>query len=334
MRTLKQFQALSATVSALPRCNGSRLLQTRYGQRGFGSFGLRKSNLNFQSCTLARYCVRYVSTIKVPNMGDSISEGTLVEWAKKVGDYCKVDDVVAVIETDKVSIDVRADQAGIITEHLAAIDDTLEVGAPLFKIDPSAKAPETTPAQKTPSPSQPSKEKEQTVPKSSGKTDVGQPPKANEKEKEKSTPRTPTILTKNREERRVAMSRMRQRIAQRLKEAQEKAASLTTFNEIDMNALISMRAKHKDIFLEKHGVKMGYMSAFVKASVSALKDQPSINAFIDENSKEIIFHDYCDVSVAVASPNGLVVPVIRNAELLSFADIEKQIQDFAGKAKK
>jgi len=127
---------------------------------------------------------------------------------------------------------------------------------------------------------------------------------------------------------------MRQRIAQRLKQAQETAAALTTFNEIDMTALVAMRQKHKDIFFEKHGVKMGFMSAFVKASVSALQAQPSINAFIDEERKEVVFHDFCDVSVAVASPNGLVVPIIRNAESLTFAGVEKQIQDYANRAKK
>jgi len=127
------------------------------------------------------------------------------------------------------------------------------------------------------------------------------------------------------------MSRMRQRIAHRLKEAQNTAASLTTFNEIDMSRLMQVRDAYKEAFEKKHAVKLGFMSAFVKACVIALREQPAVNAFID--GKEIVYHDYCDISVAVASPNGLVVPVIRNAEELGFKDVEKVIQEFAKKAK-
>ncbi|ETO07406.1 succinyltransferase [Reticulomyxa filosa] len=285
------------------------------------------------------WSVRHIKVTKVPNMGDSISEGTLVEWTKKVGDYCKVDDVVAVIETDKVSIDVRTDVAGVITEHLAAVDDTLEVGAPLFKIDPAAKAPEGQAAQPSASGAKSKDQAPAAATASSGsgdkkggvataKSESKPEPKAESKPDAKAAPAKPSPSSssssslssggKSREERRESMSRMRQRIAQRLKESQTRAASLTTFNEIDMSALTAMRAKHKDIFLEKHGVKLGFMSAFVKASVSALREQPSINAYFDDERKEIVYHDYCDVSVAVASPTGLVVP----------------IQEYANKAKK
>merc|ERR1719295_2025439 len=127
------------------------------------------------------------------------------------------------------------------------------------------------------------------------------------------------------------MSRMRLKIAERLKASQETTASLTTFNEIDMNNIINIRSKYKDAFTEKHGVKLGFMSAFVKASVSALEYMPAVNAYID--GKEIVYNNYCDVSVAVASPTGLVVPVIRNANNLSFAQVEQQIIDYAGKAR-
>jgi len=139
--------------------------------------------------------------------------------------------------------------------------------------------------------------------------------------------------TDNRTENRVKMSRMRQRVATRLKEAQNTAAMLTTFQEVDMGYLMELRSKHKDAFLEKHGVKLGFMSAFVKASTAALQEIPAVNAFIDDATKEIVYRNYCDVSVAVASPNGLVVPVLRNTEKMSFADVEKEIMNYAKKAK-
>jgi len=135
----------------------------------------------------------------------------------------------------------------------------------------------------------------------------------------------------DRSQTRVAMSRMRQKIAQNLKSTQETAACLTTFNEIDMKNIISVRNKYKDAFNEKHGVKLGFMSAFVKASTSALEFMPAVNAYID--GKEIVYNNYADVSVAVASPTGLVVPVIRNANTLSFAQVEQQIMEYAVKAK-
>jgi len=142
---------------------------------------------------------------------------------------------------------------------------------------------------------------------------------------------TQTTTSNNRSETRVPMSRMLLRIAERLKEAQNTAACLTTFNEIDMSNIMNLRNKYKDIFFEKHGVKLGFMSAFVTAAVSALKAQPAVNAYIE--GKEIVYHDYCDISVAVASPTGLVVPVIRNADQMSFAEIEKQIGHYAETAK-
>jgi len=137
----------------------------------------------------------------------------------------------------------------------------------------------------------------------------------------------------DRTETRTKMSRMRQRIAVRLKEAQNTTAMLTTFQEVDMGNLMEMRSKYKDEFHQKHGVKLGFMSAFVKASTKALQEIPAINAYIDDNTKEIVYHNFCDISVAVASPNGLVVPVLRNTEKMSFADVEKEIATYASKAK-
>lgn len=269
-----------------------------------------------------------VTTINVPNMGDSISEGTLVEWTKNIGDLCQVDDVVAVIETDKVSIDIRTDFAGVITEQLANIDDTLEVNAPLFKIDTSktegaaAPAADATPAASAPPTPQATSSAPSTPPPSTPSApstpSTPSPPKQSSSSLPPPPPPSATGLV-DRTQNRVAMSRMRQRIAQRLMEAQDTTASLTTFNEIDMKNIITVRNKYKDIFAEKHGIKLGFMSAFVKASCSALKDIPAVNAYID--GKDIVYNNYSDVSVAVASPNGLVVPVIRNANTLSFAEV-------------
>ena len=280
----------------------------------------RNVNLYYLSPFMNNKRLFSVNTINVPNMGDSITEGTLVEWTKNVGDMCQVDDVVAVIETDKVSIDIRTDFAGVLTEQLANIDDTLEVNAPLFKIDTSktegaaaaaaapASTPEPTPAAPAPSQSQASPPPPPPPPSPPKQQSAPPPP----------PPPSPTALI-DRTQNRVQMSRMRQRIAQRLMEAQETTASLTTFNEIDMKNIITIRNKYKDIFAEKHGIKLGFMSAFVKASCSALKDIPAVNAYID--GKDVVYNNYSDVSVAVASPTGLVVPVIRNANVLSFAQV-------------
>lgn len=299
------------------------------------------------------------STIRIPNMGDSISEGTLVQWNKKIGDYCKMDEVIAVVETDKVSVDIRVDQAGVLVEQMAKINDTLQVGASLCKIDTSASPPSSSNQKESP-------KQDKKLPDQSKNTDIPpkkpidvssapskkpveqskEPSQSPKKDKEKSSASSPKegssapksstpriIFTPNfsRSSTPVTMSRMRQRIAQRLKEAQNTAASLTTFNEIDMSNIMKIRNTYKDLFFEKHNVKFGFMSVFVKAAVSALQDQPAVNAYIE--GKEIIYHDYCDVSVAVASPNGLVVPVIRNAESLSFAEVERKIQEYSQKAK-
>eukprot|EP00494_Astrolonche_serrata_P023358 UN23616 len=275
-------------------------------------------------------------------MGDSITEGTLIEWAKGVGDYCEVDDIVAIVETDKVSVEIRAEEAGVIKEHFVGEEDTVEVGANLFKIDTSAAAPAgggdaapAKPKEDTPPPKQeaaptPAAPKQESTPPPKAPAPKAEAPKA------KPPPAAPTALPTlgggiTRNERRQPMSRMRLRIAERLKESQNTAASLTTFNEIDMTNLMKMRKLFGDEFLAKHGCKLGFMSAFMKASVQALKDQPSVNACIE--GKEVVYKDYVDISVAVASPAGLVVPVIRNCEAMNFADIEKSIIHYATKAK-
>jgi len=270
----------------------------------------------------------------VPNMGDSISEGTIVELSYQKGDYVNVDDVVAIIETDKVSIDVRASNAGVIDAYHCAVDDTVEVGAKLVSINPDGEAPvggavksvaETAVATPEPTTASQPETKLEAAPKVAH---VAKPPTPAAQPVSAVSPAPRVGL---RTEKRVAMSRMRQRIAERLKEAQNTAACLTTFNEIDVSKFMDVRKKYQEEFVAKHNVKLGLMSIFVKASCVALQDQPAVNAQIE--GKEIIYKDYNDVAIAVASPSGLVVPVLRNTEGMSLAEIEKQIMSYATKAK-
>lgn len=277
-------------------------------------------------------------------MGDSITEGTIVDVPVAPGDFVNADDVVVVLETDKVSVDVRAPESGAIVEILGEVDDVVEVGKPLFRIDTDAASggasavpvPTSGSSLKTESPvSSPAASVAENV-----KATESAPPKA--QSAPKAPPSTPksdlpfasaTAFLGQRTERRTKMSRMRQRVASRLKDAQNTAAMLTTFQEVDMSNLMEMRKKYKDSFAEKHGVKMGFMSAFIKASTAALKELPIVNAYIDDATQEIVYREYCDISVAVASPGGLVVPVLRNTETMSFADVERSIAMYGQKAR-
>ncbi|GJN89089.1 hypothetical protein Rhopal_002063-T1 [Rhodotorula paludigena] len=285
-------------------------------------------------------------------MAESITEGTLKQWLKQKGDYVEADEEVATIETDKIDVAVNAPKAGTLTELLANEEDTVAVGQDLFKLEPG-EAPAGGAAKEEPKKDEPKKEepkKEEAAPKKEEanpepkseyrKPDSAQPaPKAPEPAKKsegKSAPESPAQPQKfQRTENRVKMSRMRARIAERLKEAQNTAASLTTFNEIDMSALMSFRSKYKDQVLKDHGVKLGFMSAFVKASTVALKELPAVNASIEGtgNSAEIVYRDYADVSVAVSTPKGLVTPVLRNAESYNFVEIEREIAALGKKAR-
>lgn len=277
-------------------------------------------------------------------MGDSITEGTIVDLPVAPGDYVNADDVVVVLETDKVSVDVRAPEPGAIVEILGEIDDVVEVGKPLFRMDTDAEAPEggAAPA--------PEPEKEDVpaaaaapepvaaAPSTPAPAAASTPPPPAAKPTPPSPPvqapfQSATAFLGQRTERRTKMSRMRQRVAARLKDAQNTAAMLTTFQEVDMGNLMDMRRQYKDQFQEKHGVKLGFMSAFVKASTAALKELPAVNAYIDDKTQEIVYREYCDVSVAVASPGGLVVPVLRNTETMSFADVERSIALYGQKAR-
>ncbi|KAI0912404.1 dihydrolipoamide succinyltransferase [Ustulina deusta] len=288
------------------------------------------------------------TVVKVPQMAESITEGTLKQWNKQVGDYVELDEEIATIETDKIDVPVNAPEAGILTELLANEEDTVLVDQEIAKIEPGA-APEggdkseskDTPQKEDASAQQESKPqpKQESQPEPSSPT---APPPAPKKEsapkpsqppKDTSAPTGPVLGS--REERRVKMNRMRLRIAERLKQSQNTAASLTTFNEVDMSSLIEFRKLYKDEILQKTGVKLGYMSAFARAAVLAMRDIPTVNASIEgENGGDtIVYRDYVDISVAVATEKGLVTPVVRNAESMDLVSIEKAIADMGKKAR-
>lgn len=248
------------------------------------------------------------------------------------------DDVIAEIETDKTNVPVPAPCSGIISELL--VDDGSKVvpGQQIFKIDESSSsaAPATATVDAGPSvdstPSTPSPRTPELPPQTSPSQTAEQTYKP--VAQVTSTPMAESlgsIVVGPRAEQRVKMSRMRLRIAQRLKDAQNTCAMLTTFNEVDLSNLIDLRKTYKEVFLKKHGVKLGIMSTFAKASAIALKDQPAVNAVID--GTDIIYRDYIDISVAVATPKGLVVPVLRNVENMNYFDIEREIVELGNKAR-
>lgn len=298
--------------------------------------------------------------VTVPPFPESVSEGDL-RWEKGVGDSVSIDEVVAEIETDKTAIPVPSPGNGVIVERYAEDGATVKAGQKLFKLQLGAGggAPAAAPSPKvaTPPPPPPSATSPppppsptpSTPPIQAAKATAPPPPpktpppasmpvaaikhaQAVEAAVVKVPPADPTKeISGTRSEYRVKMNRMRQRIAQRLKEAQNTNAMLTTFNEIDMSAIIEFRKSNQDAFQKKHGIKLGFMSAFVKAAAYALQDQPVVNAVIDDN--EIVYRDYIDISVAVATPKGLVVPVVRNVENMNYADIEKAINALGEKAR-
>ncbi|KAI9593023.1 putative dihydrolipoamide succinyltransferase [Syncephalis fuscata] len=296
-------------------------------------------------------------------MGDSITEGTLKQWNKQVGDFVEQDEEVASIETDKIDVPVNAPSAGKITKLFYNEEDTVAVGADLFAIEAGAAKPagETTAAPKkapepvkeskpTPPPTpsaQPAKPATTTAPPTPPPSASASPVQAAVKSTPAPAPKAPALApaapdsTANkirfdqREERRVKMNRMRLRISERLKESQNTAASLTTFNEIDMTNIMNLRSTYKDAVLKKHGVKLGFMSAFVRASCVALSEVPMVNASIEgpNGGDTIVYRDYADISVAVATPKGLVTPVLRNAESMSFIEVEQAIIELGVKAR-
>ncbi|XP_031177936.1 dihydrolipoyllysine-residue succinyltransferase component of 2-oxoglutarate dehydrogenase complex, mitochondrial-like [Sander lucioperca] len=278
-----------------------------------------------------------VVTVKTPAFAESVSEGD-VRWEKAVGDSVTEDEVVCEIETDKTSVQVPAPAAGVIEELLVPDGGKVESGMPLFKLRKGAVAAKAapSPAAEAPAAAPPPPPPPASAPSAMPPVPTVPPQAAQAKPVSaiKPTAAAPAPPTAGgRGESRVKMNRMRLRIAQRLKEAQNTCAMLTTFNEVDMGNIQDMRKIHKDAFLKKHNIKLGFMSAFVKAAAHALTDQPAVNAVIDDTTKEIVYRDYVDISVAVSTPKGLVVPVIRNVETMNFADIEKTINALGEKAR-
>ncbi|KAJ7223748.1 dihydrolipoamide succinyltransferase [Mycena haematopus] len=299
--------------------------------RGWAAASVHAKKATFHSTGLLQ-----AETVKVPQMAESITEGTLKTWLKQVGDSVAADEEIATIETDKIDVSVNAPTSGKIVELLAQEEDTVTVGQDLFRIEPgeAEASPEPTPSStdETSAPKETERPEEKPAEKAPPKPSP-QPSKPEpKKESSKSeAAAAPPAATGNRNETRVKMNRMRLRIAERLKESQNAAASLTTFNEIDMTSLMSMRNRYKDAVLKEHDVKLGYMSAFAKACTLALKEIPAANASIE--GEEIVYRDYVDLSVAVATPKGLVTPVVRNAESLNFIGIEKEIAALGKKAR-
>ena len=253
----------------------------------------------------------------VPVLGESVVEATVSKWIKKQGDYVEVDDPIVELETDKVTLEVPASITGILENTVVSEGDTVEVGALLGTIIAGEK--------------QDKKEK------------ISEEVKAKDVEKEKPTtnnfePKSNNQVvedSRNKDndnlEERIPMSRLRQAIARRLKEAQNTAAMLTTYNEVDMSALMEMRKNYQESFEKKNGVRLGYMSFFVKASIDALSEYPAVNAEIDGN--DIIHKNYYNIVVAVGTSQGLVVPVLKNADKMSFSETEASIAEFGKRAK-
>ena len=301
--------------------------------------------------------------IKVPPVGESISEVTLSRWIKQSGDYVEMDEIIAELESDKATFELTAEQAGVLST-VATEGDTLAIGAIVCNIDTEAKAsaskPTDKPADKVevktevssskesyanghPSPAAAKILAEKGVDASSvngtGKDGritkedalAASATKVEKAKTETKATNTEVFVAGSRNARKEKMSSLRKTVAKRLVAVKNETAMLTTFNEVDMQPIIDIRAKYKDKFKEKHGVGLGFMSFFTKAVCEALKEFPAVNAQI--NGEEIIYHDFVDMSIAVSAPKGLVVPVIRNAESMSLAQIEKAVAELAGKAR-
>jgi len=302
--------------------------------------------------------------IKVPTVGESITEVTLVKWLKKTGEWVERDEVIAELESEKATFEINAEQGGVLTT-LANEGDTIKIGDVVCNIDTDATKPEGAPAPaeaetkpaaaastEKPAEQKPADKKEVAPAADVKATPVAAAIIADKKVDTKTiTPtgsngkifkqdvlealnnpgRKPGVALFGRTDRPEKMSNLRKTISRRLVEAKNTTAMLTTFNEVDMSAIMEIRAKYKDKFKEGHSVNLGFMSFFTKACTYALMEWPSVNAYID--GENIIYHDYCDISIAVSAPKGLVVPVIRNAESLSMAEIEKKVVELATKAK-
>jgi 2-oxoglutarate dehydrogenase E2 component (dihydrolipoamide succinyltransferase) len=294
-----------------------------------------------------------MTDIRIPTVGESISEVTLAKWVRKEGDWVERDEVVAELESEKATFEINAEKAGVL--HLLAHEgDTLKVGDIVCRIDETAERPAGQPVVEATAPAQPEPQSKTPAPPTpeakatpvaaaimaDRKVDPGQVQpsgsggrilKQDVLEALSRPGRRPGTPEFARTERRERMSNLRRTIARRLVEAKNGTAMLTTFNEVDMSRIMDIRSRHKDAFKETHGVGLGFMSFFTKACAYALTEWPAVNAYIEDD--EIVYHDYCDISIAVSAPKGLVVPVIRNAESLGMADIERKVVELAKKAR-
>ena len=299
--------------------------------------------------------------LKVPPVGESISEVTLIKWTKADGTWVERDEVLCELESEKATFELNAEQAGILMQ-IAKEGDDLKIGDIACKIDTNAtrpsveptanKAPVVTPTptlefniheakataptsapqpKTTPVASQIMADKQMDVNHVKGSGSLGRITKNDVLSALENPGILPGTSLNNRDENKVKMSNLRKTISRRLVEAKNSTAMLTTFNEVDMSAIMELRNKHKDAFKTNHGVGLGFMSFFTKACCIALQEWKAVNAYIDGD--EIIYHDYCDISIAVSAPKGLVVPVIRNAESMSMAEIEHAVVALATKAK-
>lgn len=293
--------------------------------------------------------------VKVPVLSESVSEGTLMSWHKKVGEYVERDEILIDVETDKVVLEVPSPQAGVLVEIVAQDGETVVAEQLLAKIDTEAKAEASAPAAE----SKPAEAPAPAPAASNAQAGVAMPAAAklaaekgvdiasvqgsgrdgrvlkedvqNASAAPKAAAPAAPVPAGVRPEQRVPMSRLRARVAERLLASQQENAILTTFNEVNMKPVMDLRAKYKEKFEKEHGVKLGFMSFFVKAAVAALKKFPVVNASVDGN--DIVYHGYFDIGIAIGSPRGLVVPILRDADQMSIADIEKAIVDYAVKAK-
>jgi 2-oxoglutarate dehydrogenase E2 component (dihydrolipoamide succinyltransferase) len=308
--------------------------------------------------------------VRVPTLGESVTEATVATWFKQPGDAVAVDEMLCELETDKVTVEVPAPAAGRLAEHVAKEGETVGVNALLATIEEgegaAPKKADDAPAKNDEAPKAEAKPEPKP---DAGRTDVEDAPSAkvamadaglsrdqvqgtgrdgrvmkedvlkavaelgSKAEKALSQPsaRGPVAVQDAEREKRVKMTRLRQTIARRLKDAQNTAAMLTTYNEVDMTGVMGLRSEYKELFEKKHKVKLGFMGFFVKACTHALKEIPAVNAEID--GTDIVYKHYCHIGVAVGTPNGLVVPVVRDADQMSFAQIEKAISDFGLRAR-
>ncbi|MEM7508794.1 MAG: 2-oxoglutarate dehydrogenase complex dihydrolipoyllysine-residue succinyltransferase [Pseudomonadota bacterium] len=297
--------------------------------------------------------------VRVPTLGESVTEATIATWFKQPGEAVSVDEMLCELETDKVTVEVPSPVAGVMTEHVAKEGDTVGVDALLATIDegaeaaPAASSPEkSAPAEPAAQPTHPpAADTAATVAPSAAKLMAekgidpasiqgtgrdGRVMKEDVQRAASGAPapaaaRAPMPANDGAREKRVKMTRLRKTIARRLKDAQNTAAMLTTYNEVDMSAIMALRNEFKEEFVKKHGVKLGFMSFFVKACCHALHEIPAVNAEID--GEELVYKNYYHVGVAVGTPTGLVVPIVRDADRMGFSDIEKTIAELGERAR-